>query len=192
MRLSASARQRLAVGAAVALAALVALWPLTLNPLGVPFAPGAAYSDLLISHWPNAAYLRAAIWQHGQVPLWNELLFAGQPLAADPLAGLWYPPNWLLLFLPLPLGFNLILALHLFWGGLGVYSLGRAEGVNAGPALLAALAFVGMPPQAARAAGAPLVNTIRPSGSQPVPSALSARMSTAMRQPAVPRSMPMR
>ena len=145
MRLSAAARQRLAVGAAVALAALVALWPLTLNPLGVPFAPGAAYSDLLISHWPNAAYLRAAIWQHGQVPLWNELLFAGQPLAADPLAGLWYPPNWLLLILPLPLGFNLILALHLFWGGLGVYSLGRAEGVNAGPALLAALAFVGMP-----------------------------------------------
>ncbi|MCC7359238.1 MAG: hypothetical protein IT317_07170 [Anaerolineales bacterium] len=145
MRLSAAARERLAAGGLLALAGLVYLWPLTLRPLDVPFAPGAAYTDLLISHLPNAAYLRDTLWQPGSVPLWNDRLFVGQPFAADPLAGVWYPPGWALLVLPLTLGFNLLLALHLLWGGLGVYGLARAEGASAGPALLAALTFTGLP-----------------------------------------------
>ncbi len=131
--------------AVLAGAVVVFLWPLALRPNGIPFAPGAAYTDLLISHLPNAAYLRDTLWNLGQWPLWNAQLFAGQPFAADPLAGLWYPPNWLLLILPLALGFNLLLALHLLWGGLGVYQLARAEGVGRGAALLAGVFFAGMP-----------------------------------------------
>ncbi len=135
----------LLVAGALLANALVFIWPLTLHPTSIPYAPGSAFTDLLISHLPNAAYLRETLWRTGQVPLWNAQLFAGQPFAADPLAGMWYPPNWLLLFAPLALGFNLLLALHLAWGGLGVYALARAEGVGAGAALLAALFFTGTP-----------------------------------------------
>jgi len=124
---------------------LVYVWRITLQPNAIAFLPGSAYTDLLVSHLPNAAYLRDTLWQAGQVPLWNAQLFTGQPFAADPLAGLWYPPNWLLLFLPLALGFNLLLVLHLAWGGLGVYALARAEGLSVGAALLAAVLFAGMP-----------------------------------------------
>ncbi len=128
-------------------AVLVYLWPLTLRPLGVAYPPGSAFTDLLVSHLPNAAYARQVLFEHGQWPLWNAQLFGGQPFAADPLAGVWYPPAWLLLVpgLPLTLGFNVLLALHLAWGGLGVYRLLRAEGVNVGPALLGGLAFAGAP-----------------------------------------------
>lgn len=126
---------------------LLYVWPLTRQPLGVAYPPGSAFTDLLVSHLPNAGYARQTLWEHGQWPLWNAQLFGGQPFAADPLAGVWYPPAWLLLApgLPLTLGFNLLLALHLAWGGLGVYRLLRAEGVSGGPALLGGLAFAGAP-----------------------------------------------
>ena len=105
----------------------VFLSPLAACPDCVAFPPGSAFTDLLITHLPNVEYWRAAWLRDGRWPLWNAQLFAGQPFAADPLAGLWYPPNWLLLLTPLPLGFNLVLALHLAWAGYGLYRFARAE-----------------------------------------------------------------
>lgn len=131
-------------GAFVALAALY-LWPLTLQPHAVAYPPHSEFSDLLISHWPNAAYWRTAVWQLGQWPLWNAQQFAGQPFAADPLAGIWYPPNLLLLLLPLPFGFNVLLLGHLAWGGYGLYRWLRAQGLAVGAAALAGVAFTGTP-----------------------------------------------
>lgn len=69
----------------------------------------------------------------------------GAPFAADPLTGLWYPPNWLTVFLPLPFAFNLLLVLHLAWAGWGLYRWARADGFGFWPALLGGLAFAGMP-----------------------------------------------
>jgi hypothetical protein len=131
----------------LAAAVLAYLWPLARQPLGVAYPPGSDYTDLLVSHLPNADFARRTLWGAGQWPWWNAQLFGGQPFAADPLAGLWYPPGWLLLVpaVPLTLGFNVLLAVHLVWGGLGVYRLLRAEGVTRGPALLGGLAFAGTP-----------------------------------------------
>jgi hypothetical protein len=66
---------------------------------------------------------------------------SGYPFAANPLSGLWYPPGWLALILPLPLGFNLLIGLHFIWGGIGLYCLMRAEGLGKAAALLAGLSF---------------------------------------------------
>jgi hypothetical protein len=131
--------------------ALLFLWPLVLRPTLIPFAPAAQFSDLLITHLPNAAYVRDSLARYGQWPLWNAQIFAGQPFAADPLAGMWYPPNLLLLLpgLPLPLAFNLLFVLHFAWAGVGMFYLLRDEGVGAGPAFLGALAFMGTPKLAA-------------------------------------------
>src|SRR5690349_6762982 len=97
--------------------ALLFLWPLLLHPTFIPFAPQGQFSDLLISHLPNTEYLRDSLWRYHQWPLWNAQIFAGQPFAADPLAGMWYPPAWLLLLLPLPFAFNVLFVLHLAWAG---------------------------------------------------------------------------
>ena len=127
--------------------ALFFLWPLALHPTFIPFTPNAQFSDLLITHLPNAAYVREALTRYGQIPLWNAQVFAGQPFAADPLAGLWYPPNWLTFWpaLSLPLAFNLLLAVHLAWAGGGMLAFLRAEGLRSAPAFLGALAFMGTP-----------------------------------------------
>lgn len=99
------------------------------------YPPGSRYSDLMLTHWPNAHFMRQAVLQDHVWPLWNPTQLSGVPFAANPLSGLYYPPNWLFLVLPITPAFNLLLALHLCLGGLGMMRLVRyllAE--KAGPA----------------------------------------------------------
>ena len=113
---------------------------------GVPFSsPDAAYTDLLISHYPNALYLKQSILEYHTIPLWSPAILGGYPFAANPLSGLWYPAGWGALLFPLPQGFTILIALHLVLGGLGMYRLLRAEGLRHFPALFGALAFEFMP-----------------------------------------------
>jgi hypothetical protein len=123
------------------------LWliPLVLQPGSVPLWVGGEYSDLLISHWPNAWLVRHSLDAYGQVPLWNPMILSGAPFAADPLSGLWYPPFWLAVLQPAPLTFNLIFWLHLAWAGLGVMRLVRAEGAGWQGSALAGILFSGTP-----------------------------------------------
>ena len=88
------------------------------------------FSDLTISHYPNALFLKDSIFTYRQIPLWSSTILSGYPFAANPLSGLWYPPGWLVLITPLPLGFNLLIGVHLIWAGLGLYFLMREEGLG--------------------------------------------------------------
>lgn len=132
---------------------LVRYWPLVL-PL-VLLLPGLAafpypsseaiYSDQVISHFPNAIFLKKALLEWHEIPFWASTILSGYPFASNPLSGLWYPPGWLALLFPLPLGFNLLIALHLLWGGIGMLRLLRSEGLGYDAALFGALAFEAMP-----------------------------------------------
>lgn len=102
------------------------------------------YSDLAISHLPNAEFLRRSLI-NGEIPMWSPLLFAGYPFAANPLSGLHYPPGWLALLFPLPFGFNFVTALHLVAAGFGMFLFLRKEGLSDWPAFGAAIAFQAMP-----------------------------------------------
>ncbi|MBG7610614.1 MAG: YfhO family protein [Anaerolineae bacterium] len=129
------------------------LWPLLL-PLwlfvpgiaGFPFSSAdAPYSDLAISHYPNALFLIRTLLEDHIVPLWSPTILSGYPFAANPLAGLWYLPGWFAYLFPLPLGFNLSVIFHLLWGGVGMYLLLRQEGLKHVSALFGALAFESLP-----------------------------------------------
>src|SRR5450759_2524950 len=78
------------------------------------FAPGSHFSDLLISHYPNAVFLHQTLQNGNGIPLWSGTILSGYPFAADPLSGLWYPPLWLAAWRPSPLIFNLLIIFHLF------------------------------------------------------------------------------
>jgi hypothetical protein len=58
---------------------------------------------------------------------------------------MWYPPGWLALLLPLPLGFNIGVVIHLLWGGIGMYALARIEGRSQASAILVGMAFTALP-----------------------------------------------
>ncbi|OQY19499.1 MAG: hypothetical protein B6I34_09505 [Anaerolineaceae bacterium 4572_32.1] len=74
---------------------------------------------------------------------------SGAPFAANPLAGLYYPPNWFFLFLPwlpLEMGFNLSAVVHLWLAGATMYALmRRGFDVGAWGALAAAVAYEATP-----------------------------------------------
>lgn len=111
-----------------------------------PYPAGeASYSDLAITHYPLAIYLRNSLLDLKQVPLWSDSILGGFPFLANPLSGFWYPPGWLALLFPLPFGFNLVTALHLLWGAIGMYQLLVAEGSRTEGAVFGALCFASMP-----------------------------------------------
>ncbi|MGB2897593.1 MAG: YfhO family protein [Anaerolineales bacterium] len=142
-----STRSREWLLALLVMAIAGALWilPLTLRPQQVPFWPGAAFSDLLISHWPNAEWIQQSIAEWGQIPLWNPNILSGIPFAADPLSGLWYPPNWLAVAFPGAIAFNTLFWIHLIWAGLGAWALAREEGLSKWGAVLVGIVFGGAP-----------------------------------------------
>src|SRR6266700_4758571 len=62
--------------------------PMRLNQLPA----GGRGSDLMTSHWPTALLIQRTFAQEHRLPLWNPY-YGCQPLAADPLAALFYPPT---------------------------------------------------------------------------------------------------
>jgi hypothetical protein len=129
--------------------ALVLLWPAVQHPGWWLWTPGAEYSDLAVTHWPNAHFTRRTLWESGRFPLWRPTIMSGVPFAANPLAGLYYPLNWVLLFLPwlsLEVGFNVSALVHLWLAGAAMYGLMR-RGLDAGVwgALVAGVAYEASP-----------------------------------------------
>ena len=112
---------------------------------GFTFIRGTEFNDLAISHYPLAVYIQTAIRETGQIPLWSSTILSGFPLAANPLASLFYPPQWLAWLLPLPFGLNFLAILHIVFGGVGMYLLMRQEGMDRPAALVGAVAFEAMP-----------------------------------------------
>jgi hypothetical protein len=122
----------------------VLLWP---APVDRAVLPGVSdLSDLMISHWPSALVLKDTVAQAHRLPLWNPFYGGGRPLAADPLAALFYPPTQLVNLLDVRDYFFVLLAGHLLLAGLGVLVLGRlALRLSPPAALVAALAFMATP-----------------------------------------------
>ena len=77
--------------------------------------------------YPARLLVRQAILA-GEVPAWNPLQAAGFPVLANPLHGVFYPPNWLYLAVPERLVIHMVTwqaLAHLALGGLGVAALVR-------------------------------------------------------------------
>ena len=116
------------------------------------FPRGADYTDMAITHFPNAIWIQRAFHSWGELPLWSPAILSGYPFMANPLSGLFYPPGWLALVFPQPFGLNLLMLLHLVLGGVGMYWFLRSEGIGQLPAVFGAIAFEGMPKLVAHAA----------------------------------------
>jgi len=106
---------------------------------------GSRFSDLLISHYPNLEFVKTSIRNYHQIPLWSDTILSGYPFVANPLAGIWYLPTWFAVITPLPLGINLLVFLHLIFGGVGIYLFLKNQGLEFWVAALGGLSFALMP-----------------------------------------------
>jgi hypothetical protein len=66
----------------------------------------------------------------GHVPLWNPYHFAGLPHLADPQTTVFYPPAFLLRWLPVPAYLGWMMALHLWIAAAGTLFAARVLGVG--------------------------------------------------------------
>ncbi len=110
---------------------------------GFPYPPLAVVSDIVVAHLPQILYLRRALTVWHTLPLWAPTYYSGYPFYADPLAGLWYPPGWLGVALPLPWGLSLTVGLHWLLSAAGMYAFLRVLGRREESAFLGALAWLG-------------------------------------------------
>ena len=129
----------------LAAACVVWMWPVVTHVNSVPFWPGSDFTDLLISHYPNAVTVNTSLREYHQLPLWNPTILSGTPANADPLVGLWYPARWLTFLLPSIWVFNLLVWGHLVLAGLGAYRLARFEGASGMSAWIAGMIMTGLP-----------------------------------------------
>jgi hypothetical protein len=130
------------VPAALLLALAAASWPLVV-PGRVLVTDDGFVSDATGAGLPFRAVLGEALRGRSSL-FWCPGIYCGYPLHADPEAGFFYPPNWLLACLGDPIGgIHLGLFAHLLVAAAGLLLVLRDGGVPAGPATYGALAFGG-------------------------------------------------
>ncbi|GEM_PF-5641690 len=76
-------------------------------------------NDMTTQFLPDALFFKDSLLA-GKFPMWNPWIMAGMPYFLDPQNFLWYLPNYILLLLPLELGFLILLIGHLLFAGLFV------------------------------------------------------------------------
>lgn len=97
---------------------------------------------------PNAYFLDTSL-NNGELPLWNPLIYAGTPFAADPQSSIFYPPHLLRSLLTpafdpyaTALSIELTLVLHLLLGAMGVYVLAREYRCSPPAGIAGAMVFM--------------------------------------------------
>lgn len=97
------------------------------------FLPFFANPDLLLNRnndlteffWPLFYYSKESILKFHQIPLWNNMFFAGTPLSADPQNPIYYLPNIIFLFFSIDKAILISLMLHTLFGITGAYLASR-------------------------------------------------------------------
>ena len=97
------------------------------------------------AHWnyPARWFVRESVLR-GDWPLWNPQQGLGFSVLADPLYGLFYPPNWLFLVTPRGWIANMLTGqglAHLLWGSAGMVVLARRLGLQETGAAVAGLGW---------------------------------------------------
>jgi len=99
---------------------------------------GGADLTNLFRHWCQFAVTSL---RQGRLPLWNPHLFSGTPFFANPQPALFYPPTWLALLMPINRALSLIIVLHVWLAGLGMYGWMQSEGASRIGALFSGVVF---------------------------------------------------
>jgi hypothetical protein len=98
---------------------------------------GSDFSFAMLPWWEFAV----GSLRRGDLPLWNPYLSSGVPFVANPQPGLFYPPVWLITVLPATRVVGLLLILHMWLAGVGMYVWLRSEKLGEPGAWFGAVVF---------------------------------------------------
>jgi hypothetical protein len=118
-------------------------WKLRIIAPAMGADPGVTHAaDLVFYVHPVAQFARDSLLA-GTLPLWNPYQYAGHPLLATALPGLFYPPNIVYLLFPTPLAIEASVLLHLFLAGWFMYFYGRTIALSRSASLTAGIVYMG-------------------------------------------------
>ncbi len=100
--------------------------------------PGSDATSLVL---PYLALMARGAARGEPFPLWDDTVFGGIPLVADPRHQLFYPFSWLAFVMPAERAIGVILALHVVIASLGARALARTCGASRPGAALAAFVY---------------------------------------------------
>ncbi len=124
---------------AAAVGVLIGIWAVYFFPMLV--SKDLLFGDDMISsYYILYDYVRRGFQTWGAPPLWAREVFCGNPLLPFVWGSL-YPFNWIFLFVPAQIGFNLFLPLHNLLAALFAYALMRSLRIRPAPAVVGALAY---------------------------------------------------
>lgn len=100
-----------------------------------------AFEDDLIQYFPNIQWLGEQL-RSGVFPFWNSLVYGGYSQVSDPQSGVLYPINWLSGILPQQVMYPLLIIIHYWIAGWGMYRLGREWEMTRGVSTFGAVAWM--------------------------------------------------
>lgn len=109
---------------------------------GVETPQNSLLSDLILQNYAWKQFIRESLAQ-GELPLWNPLLFAGQPFLANGQHSAYYPFSLLFLLLPLSTAYGWFTVSQLWLAGVSAYLFGRLLGLRPSSAALTGLIYQG-------------------------------------------------
>ncbi|HEU5163029.1 MAG TPA: hypothetical protein VFV54_07785, partial [Thermoanaerobaculia bacterium] len=109
--------------------------------VGVPTTHNGTLSDVYSQIIPWKKAVRDA-WRHGEWPLWNPYMFAGDILAGSAQAAPYDPFFLLSCLLPMAVSLTYLAAITLFIGGLWMYAWLRELGCRDDAAILGAVGWM--------------------------------------------------
>jgi len=127
--------------AAAPIAALILFVSFVLHPF-ILQGKVLYWGDIALYFEPQAELIRAFL-RDGRLPLWNDYVLCGQPLAANPQSSAFYPGTMLLTLLPAWTYLTWISAAHVLGAGVGAYLYLRRIAGDRLAALLGAMTFCG-------------------------------------------------
>ena len=101
---------------------------------------GANYGDIATLFYPWR-HFQSTLWREGELPLWNRHILSGSPFLGNTESALFYPPNAIFYFLPVPLAWTLKLLLNIVIAGTATALFVRAMGGNTWGAISAGMIF---------------------------------------------------
>jgi hypothetical protein len=116
-------------------------WKLRIIDTAVVDSVNIANADIFVGQAPMTRYAFSSLLE-GRLPLWNPYQFCGAPFLAVTYVGLFYPLNWLHLWVDPAVGFELSFVLHMLLGALGMWALCRRLGMHDLAGLTAALTWI--------------------------------------------------
>jgi len=108
----------------------------------LPVVLGSPILVDLTNQWYPWRLFGFGMLRQGIIPLWNPYCFCGSPFLANWYSGLFYPPNWIFLVLPVHLALNYSIVLHVALCGVFTYAYMRVIVGDRLSSLFAAVTFM--------------------------------------------------